>query len=358
MPPVTHQPGAQRRRPVPAVAAAGCARRDLVVNLPVATATRRSSRPSRSAIASPSSRCSRCQAARASPTGWRRRVCSRACAAATEVIVERPAYEPLLRIRGELRHERAAVRSAIRGRLRDRSRIAVKRSMTPRRGWRSSPTCTTRQARGVDIGDAARDGRDARARVGAYLLVDEVYLECLFGRNDRRPPLHAGPNVIADQQPDEGVRPRRPARRLAAGSARIHAACVAHAGSAGEQRRRAGRAAGVGGVQAPAGDSQRMRTRRSTQTSQRVRDFFVREHASARVRSAEAATSCFHSCRRESTAIGSRRICSSEYSTLVVPGRFFEAPRHFRISFGCRPAQLERGLENISRALDDLISTT
>jgi aspartate/methionine/tyrosine aminotransferase len=43
------------------------------------------------------------------------------------------------------------------------------------------------------------------------------------------------------------------------------------------------------------------------------------------------------------------------YSTLVVPGRFFESPRHIRISFGCRPALLEQGLTNISRALDDLL---
>ena len=42
------------------------------------------------------------------------------------------------------------------------------------------------------------------------------------------------------------------------------------------------------------------------------------------------------------------------YSTLVVPGRFFESPRHIRISHGCRPALLEQGFQNISRALDDL----
>ena len=46
---------------------------------------------------------------------------------------------------------------------------------------------------------------------------------------------------------------------------------------------------------------------------------------------------------------------ASRYSTLTVPGRFFEAPRHIRISFGCRPALLTRGLANISRALDDLM---
>src|SRR5262249_12547710 len=42
------------------------------------------------------------------------------------------------------------------------------------------------------------------------------------------------------------------------------------------------------------------------------------------------------------------------YSTLVVPGRFFDAPRHVRLSFGCRPVLLARGLNNISLALEDL----
>ena len=43
------------------------------------------------------------------------------------------------------------------------------------------------------------------------------------------------------------------------------------------------------------------------------------------------------------------------YSTLVVPGRFFESPRHIRISFGCRASLLARGLANITRALNDVM---
>ena len=50
----------------------------------------------------------------------------------------------------------------------------------------------------------------------------------------------------------------------------------------------------------------------------------------------------------------SPRTSSVRYSTLVVPGRFFESPRHIRFSFGMRGAQLARGLRNLSRALDDL----
>src|SRR5262249_42098845 len=48
--------------------------------------------------------------------------------------------------------------------------------------------------------------------------------------------------------------------------------------------------------------------------------------------------------------VDSERLCRhlvDRYSTLVVPGRFFESPRHVRISFGCRPSVLRRGLSNV-----------
>ncbi|MCA9650703.1 MAG: aminotransferase class I/II-fold pyridoxal phosphate-dependent enzyme [Myxococcales bacterium] len=42
------------------------------------------------------------------------------------------------------------------------------------------------------------------------------------------------------------------------------------------------------------------------------------------------------------------------YDTQVVPGTFFEAPGFIRLSFGVDPAMLEEALANISAALDDL----
>lgn len=42
------------------------------------------------------------------------------------------------------------------------------------------------------------------------------------------------------------------------------------------------------------------------------------------------------------------------YETQVVPGSMFEAPGFIRISFGIDPPELEQGLANISAALDDL----
>jgi aspartate/methionine/tyrosine aminotransferase len=39
------------------------------------------------------------------------------------------------------------------------------------------------------------------------------------------------------------------------------------------------------------------------------------------------------------------------HQTAVVPGRFFEAPAHFRVALGIRADVLERGLDAMSGAL-------
>jgi aspartate/methionine/tyrosine aminotransferase len=44
-------------------------------------------------------------------------------------------------------------------------------------------------------------------------------------------------------------------------------------------------------------------------------------------------------------------ILLEKYETSVVPGSFFEAPQHFRIGFGVSPDTLTRGLENIKKVL-------
>ncbi len=43
-----------------------------------------------------------------------------------------------------------------------------------------------------------------------------------------------------------------------------------------------------------------------------------------------------------------------KYETSVVPGRFFEARQHFRIGIGCDTATLTAGLERLGMALDEL----
>ena len=43
-----------------------------------------------------------------------------------------------------------------------------------------------------------------------------------------------------------------------------------------------------------------------------------------------------------------------DYATSVVPGSFFEEPRHFRLGFGAAPEILDRGLAAIGRALGEI----
>src|SRR5207253_5850614 len=115
------------------------------------------------------------------------------CGRAAEVIVERPTYEPLLRIPEALGH-----------RVRRLDRLFAGRYGIDLDRFRSLITNRTRLAivtnlhnpSGVEIPrETLRAMAAALARVGAYLLVDEVYLESTFGT---RPTscVHAGPNVL------------------------------------------------------------------------------------------------------------------------------------------------------------------
>jgi aspartate/methionine/tyrosine aminotransferase len=44
----------------------------------------------------------------------------------------------------------------------------------------------------------------------------------------------------------------------------------------------------------------------------------------------------------------------ADYDTIVVPGRYFQAPQHIRISFGGKPEMVKEALSRLDRALRDL----
>lgn len=60
--------------------------------------------------------------------------------------------------------------------------------------------------------------------------------------------------------------------------------------------------------------------------------------------------------RIESAVDGTRlaEFLEARFDTTVVPGRFFDEPRHFRLGFGGPADQLAEGLDNIRRALAEL----
>jgi aspartate/methionine/tyrosine aminotransferase len=47
------------------------------------------------------------------------------------------------------------------------------------------------------------------------------------------------------------------------------------------------------------------------------------------------------------------QLLREKYETSVVPGKFFEMPRHFRVGIGGDPADLQAALERLAVALDE-----
>jgi aspartate/methionine/tyrosine aminotransferase len=279
-----------------------------------------------------------------------------ACAAAldgagagAEVIVERPTYEPLLRIPqsmgGRIRRldrrfgEGWAVDpDRLAALVTRRTRLAIVSNLHNPSGARIEPAALREMARVL-------------ARVGAYLVVDEVYLECLFGARTESS-VHAGPNVIATNSLTKayGLDGLRAGWIL--GPRRI----IARAGTINDLF-------GVNGV--AAGDRMTLAALRNIAAIggrahailgpnlERVKRYLAREHR-LRAHVPPGGNVLF---ARLPAGIDSGRFARHllrRYGTLVVPGRFFESPRFVRISFGCSSASLARGLASLTRALDDL----
>jgi aspartate/methionine/tyrosine aminotransferase len=198
------------------------------------------------------------------------------------------------------------------------------------------------------------------ARVGAYLLVDEVYLECLFPATTVKTSgrifscVHIGANVITTNSLTkayglDGLR----AGWILGPSDVIERAIIVHNIVANN-----GVAPGERMTLA-AFKHLRAISRRSHSlldpNLERVRRFLAKEpRLTAHL--PEGGSLVFP---RVADGIDVDALVDhlcKHYSTLVVPGRFFGAPRHIRLSFGLRPSRVARGLANLSRALDDLVS--
>jgi aspartate/methionine/tyrosine aminotransferase len=279
-----------------------------------------------------------------------------ACAAAlegarkdAEVIVERPTYEPLLRI-----PEMFACRvRRLDRRFADRWAIDLDRFSTlVTARTRLAIVTNLHNPSGARIDEPTLAAMAALlARVGATLLVDEVYLECEFGERTASC-VHAGPNVITTCSLTkayglDGLRagwllgPSALVRR----AARIHDMLGANGVAPGERMQ----VAAFGRLPA-------LRARAHALLDpnlERLRDYFVAERRLT-VHLPPGGNVAFP---RLPASVSSDRLADllrERYSTLVVPGRFFEMPRHIRISFGMRSDVFARGLRNLSRALDEL----
>jgi aspartate/methionine/tyrosine aminotransferase len=270
----------------------------------------------------------------------------------SEVIVERPTYEQVLRIPESLG---CRLRRLDR-RFEDGYAIDLDR-------FASLVNAKTRLAIVTNLHNPSGARIDQRtltemaailARVGAHLLVDEVYLECLFGATSASTAscVHAGPNVVTTNSLTkayglDGLR----AGWILGPQTLIERAIVVHNLVANN---------GVApGERLAVAAFKHLRdiNRRShallDANLERLRRFFDRE-TRLRVHVPEGGNVLFPRLADGIDGDALVERLREHYSTLVVPGRFFEAPRHIRISFGLRPARLARGLAHISQALDDL----
>ena len=267
--------------------------------------------------------------------------------AGAEVLVERPTYEPLLRIpqafgcavrRFDRRFEDgyAIDLDGFAAAITRKTRLAVVTNLHNPSGARIPMRTLRKMARLL-------------ANVDGYLLVDEVYLECLF-RAETESCVHAGANVVTTSSLTKAYG----LDGLRAGWILGPRELIARAGHINDVMTNNGVAPGEQMALAAFRNLRAIDARAHSRLEHNlsiVRRYLARE---SRLKAVvpEGGNVLFPRLPRGIDSDAFAAHLARHHSTLVVPGRFFESPRHFRISFGCAPARLRRGLDNISRALD------
>jgi aspartate/methionine/tyrosine aminotransferase len=274
-------------------------------------------------------------------------VCAALLEAGDRVLVERPAYEPLLAVPRLLGAEILRLeRRYEEGYRIDFDRLHRALELRPKLILLTD----LHNPSGVWLGSGTlREVASAAASVGAMVFVDEIYLE-FTGDDPPATAFSAGENVIAASSLTKayglgGLRcgwvfaplPLAGTLRRLMDHLNVEEVFI------GEQIASMviGRLAGWTAAGLPA-------LRRNLAL---VRDFIGSEDKLSWVEP-ESGIVCFP---RIEAGIGGTELAAileERYDTTVVPGRFFEEPRHFRLGFGGPEDELAEGLENIHRALE------
>ena len=265
-----------------------------------------------------------------------------------EVLFEHPAYEPMLAL---ARYLGADVKRFSR-RFEDEFQISLaelERLVTPK--TRLIVITNLHNPSGVLINDATMKqiGEIAR-RVGARVLVDEVYMETLFAA---LPPtsFHLGEEFVVTSSLTKafGLSGLRCGWILAQAELAermrllndLFASTAVHAGE---------RLSVVAMQQLePIGE----RAKQLLERNRRILNKFLDTREDLEVVRPELGTVMFPRVRHGT----SERLCQllrEKYETSVVPGVFFEMPAHFRIGIAGETDVLKAGLERLGKALDEL----
>ncbi len=263
-----------------------------------------------------------------------------------EVLVEQPTYDPLLNLLLWLgarvrRFERRADKGF---------RVGlgeVERQLTPQ--TKLIALCNLHNPSSAFTDDAAlRQLGEMAAAVGARVLVDEVYAEALF-EQPWRSAFHLGENFITTNSLTKayglsGLRcgwilaPPELARRMwqivdltygipAHPAERLSVLALDHL------------------------DRVRERARALLAANRPLLNEFLRSRRDLSVEPSQQGTTVFPRLLTGRVDDFADLLCR-EFETSVVPGRFFEAPQHFRIGITGQTELLREGLERLGAALD------
>jgi len=264
-----------------------------------------------------------------------------------EVLIEKPAYEPLLSVAKLLgaritRFARPFRRGFeidlddLASKLTSKTRLIVLTNMHNPSGMLSS-------------NDVLRKIGRLAARVGAHVLVDEVYLDFLFERRPRSA-VHLGDNFVVTSSLTKVY-----------GFDGLRCGWTLASPKLAEAMWRLQDFYGVNGA-IPAEkistavleniERFEQRTRLGIEANRKLIDRFIAAHAGQlKWVPPDGGPVCFPQLRGPEDGSQLAERLYRDYSTRIIPGKFFEMPKHFRLGFGGDPAILKAGLARLSRAL-------
>jgi aspartate/methionine/tyrosine aminotransferase len=262
-----------------------------------------------------------------------------------EVLIEHPAYEPILDVADYLQANVKRFRRAeengwaidpaeVRGRVTAKTRLIVITNL-------HNPTSVlTPESVLREIGDMARS-------VGALVLVDEVYLDAVY-ENTPRTSFRLGSEFVVTSSLTKayGVSGLRCGWILAQSELAwkmrrlndLYSATPVHPGEL------------LSVAVFNHLDLLRERARRIVEADRKLLRDFLKQQSSLSAVSTEWGTTSFPRLLNGNANLFLERL-RSQFDTSAVPGRFFEMPDHFRIGMGVNTGIFAEGLDRIGRAL-------
>jgi len=264
-----------------------------------------------------------------------------------EVLIEQPAYDLLVALArylgAEVKRFPRRFEDGFRIDLREIERAVSRRTrLIVITNLHNPSSALTENETLSEIGEIAR-------KVGARVLVDEVYLEALFG--SARSAFHLGSEFIVTSSLTKayGLSGLRcgwilAEPELAVGMRQLNDLfCVIPAHPAER----------LSVIALNKLDRIGARARTLLETNRRLLDQFFESRDDLEVFKSSFGTTSFPRLKHGDV----EKLCTllrDKYETTVVPGRFFEMPDHFRIGIGCQTQMLKAGLDRLGAALDEL----